>query len=84
MGEGRILWGEATESGAAGPTGSSSTHDEIELLFPEIVVWVTIIDGPYAGFRGKLVLIDWIRVEDDEGRIVEIVFNPTEVTFSPM
>jgi hypothetical protein len=83
-GEGTIHWSSGTElpESEAGDT-TSLTHNEIELLFPEIVVWVMIIDGPYAGFRGKLALVDWTRVQDDEGRIVEIVFNPTEVIFSP-
>ena len=84
-GDGRMTWKDLPGDAGPAPDGAavSSTDNEIELLYPEIVVWVSIVEGPYAGFRGKLVLADWERVEDEEGRIVEIVFNPTTVTFSP-
>lgn len=83
-GGGRITWrslppGEAAPS--AGPP-VSSTRTEIELRFPEIVVWVTVLDGPYAGFRGRVVLNRWEVVYDDAGRIVEVRFEPTDFDFN--
>ncbi len=74
----------AEEAPVEGGAPVSTTWNEIELLYPHIVVWVSIDEGPWAGFEGKLVLSDWDRVEDSQGRIVEIVFRPTEVVFSPV
>lgn len=80
-GGGTITWDGGEVGGV--PTPPSRTYNEIDLAYPEIVVWVTIEDGPFAGFRGKLVLADWERIDDADGRIAEIVFEPTEVVFSP-
>ncbi len=86
-GPGRITWDELPPEAARGygnPPLASTTLSEVELLYPNIVVWVTITGGPYSGLKGKLVLTDWDLVKDDLRHIVEVVFRPTTVTFSPV
>jgi hypothetical protein len=83
-GQGRIVWSELPgELGVpSGPASVSTTGVEVELAFPAIVVWTTILDGPYAGYRGRLVLTDWEPLFG-EGGIIGTRFNPTEATFAP-
>ena len=57
---------------------------EIQLEFPVIVVWTTILDGPYTGFRGRLVLRDWEPVFGSDDLIVGVRFVPTSATFAPL
>lgn len=49
-----------------------------------IVVWTTIVDGPFAGFRGRLVLRDWEQLYNDLGAIEGIRFGRTQTTFAPL
>lgn len=88
-GGGVIEWSDTGPSGTAtsvplGEISRSTTWNEVELIYPQIIVWVTIDDGLWAGFEGKLVLEDWERVHDSRGHIIEIVFEPTKVVFSPV
>lgn len=71
----------APAPGVEGPR-KSVTQNEVELALPHILVWITIVDGPYAGLKGKLVLDDWELVKDVDGTIVEVRFQPTDVTFA--
>jgi hypothetical protein len=75
-GTGEIVWDGVEPA-------RSSTAVEVEVAVPMIVVWTTIIDGPYAGFRGRLVLDRWEQVLDDRGDIVGVRFEPTAATFTP-
>ena len=86
-GKGRISWERVPPHEAAGHGPGpleSSTNTEVELAFPQILVWVTITDGPYAGYRGKLVLEDWELVHDRSGTIVGVRFEPTDFRFSEL
>jgi hypothetical protein len=86
-GTGRILWEQVPPHEAAGHGTwplESSTDTEVELAFPEILVWVTITDGPYEGYRGKLVLDRWELIHDDSGTIVGVNFEPTDFRFSEL
>lgn len=84
-GTGRITWSELPPArqvpGALAPT--STTGVEVQLEFPVIVVWTTILDGPYAGYRGRLVLRDWEPIPDASGAIIGTRFATTATTFSP-
>lgn len=84
-GTGRILWEvlppEQAEGHGPAPLASSTTT-EVELAFPEIIVWITIEEGPYEGFRGKLVLDRWELVKDADGTIVGVRFEPTDFRLS--
>lgn len=84
-GSGRITWEEVApqERAAAAGATSSGTLVEVELDLPVIVVWTTIVDGPYAGFRGKLVLREWERVTDEDGDVIGVDFARTTTKFSP-
>ncbi len=84
-GTGRISWREIAPSAPQGEPGTveSTTGVEIQLGFPVIVVWTTILDGPYTGFNGRLVLRDWEPVMDGQGRIVGVRFARTSTTFAP-
>lgn len=62
----------------------SKTHNEVELIFPSIVVWITILDGPYAGFNGKLVLDKWTQIYDNNNVIIGIEFDPTIFEMNPI
>ena len=53
-------------------------------VLPQILVWVTITDGPYAGYRGKLVLEDWELVRDSDGTVIGVRFRPTDFRFSEL
>ena len=83
-GRGRIVWSELPDGIGvpSGPAAVSTTGVEVELAFPAIVVWTTILDGPYTGYRGRLVLTDWEPLFG-EGGITGTRFNPTETTFAP-
>lgn len=86
-GTGRISWEqlppkESAEHGAW-PL-ESSTETEVELVLPQILVWVTITDGPYAGYRGKLVLEDWELIRDSDGTVIGVRFRPTDFRFSEL
>lgn len=85
-GSGRIAWDQLAPSEATGGTGvlESNTGVEIQLEFPVIVVWTTILDGPYTGFRGRLVLHDWDPVLGADDVIVGVRFVPTSTTFTPL
>lgn len=84
-GTGRITWSELPDArrvpGELAPT--SSTGVEVQLEFPVIVVWTTILDGPYAGYRGRLVLRDWEPLFDEDGNITGTRFATTSTTFRP-
>jgi hypothetical protein len=84
-GTGKISWREIAPSAPQGAPGSveSTTGVEIQLELPVIVVWTTILDGPYTGFNGRLVLRDWEPVMDGQGRIVGVRFARTSTTFGP-
>lgn len=84
-GTGSIDWTElAPDRRTPGePTPSSTTGVEIQLDYPVIVVWTTILDGPFAGYRGRLVLRDWEQVYDGAGLIEGIRFAETSTTFGP-
>lgn len=84
-GSGTIRWEEVApdERVPDDPTPTSPTAVEIQLDFPVIVVWTTILDGPYTGFRGRLVLRDWEQLFDEGGAIEGIRFAPTSATFAP-
>lgn len=86
-GTGRISWEqvppEETEGHGEWPL-ESSTETEVELALPQILVWVTITDGPYAGYRGKLVLEDWELLRDSDGTVVGVRFRPTDFRFSEL
>ncbi|MDQ2678082.1 MAG: hypothetical protein M3Y51_05015, partial [Actinomycetota bacterium] len=62
---------------------ASATVIEVQLDYPVIVVWTTITTGPYAGFRGRLVLRDWEQIYDDAGGISGVEFARTTTTFAP-
>lgn len=83
-GQGRIQWSELPEErrapGELAPV--STTGVEVQLDLPVIIVWTTILDGPYAGYRGRLVLTDWEPLFG-EGGIVGTRFDPTSTTFAP-
>jgi hypothetical protein len=83
-GQGRIQWTELPEErrvpGELAPV--STTGVEVQLDLPVIIVWTTILDGPYAGYRGRLVLRDWEPLFG-EGGIVGTRFDPTSTTFTP-
>jgi hypothetical protein len=83
-GQGRIRWSELPEDqrvpGVFAP--ESSTGVEVQLQVPVIVVWTTILDGPYAGYRGRLVLRDWEPIFV-EGGISGVRFATTSTTFAP-
>lgn len=83
-GQGRIRWGELPEArrvpGVLAP--ESTTGVEVQLQVPVIVVWTTIVDGPYAGYRGRLVLRDWEPIFV-EGGISGARFATTSTTFAP-
>lgn len=85
FGTGRITWTELPPArqvaGELAPT--STTGVEVQLELPEIVVWTTILDGPYAGYRGRLVLRDWEPIPAGSGDIVGTRFATTATTFSP-
>jgi hypothetical protein len=85
-GSGRIAWDQIAPSATTDGTGAleSSTGVEIQLEFPVIVVWTTILDGPYTGFRGRLVLSDWEPVFGSDDVIVGVRFVPTSTTFAPL
>jgi hypothetical protein len=84
-GTGRITWTELPPArqvaGELAPT--SRTGVEVQLEFPVIVVWTTILDGPYAGYRGRLVLRDWEPIPGPSGGIIGTRFATTATTFSP-
>ncbi len=84
-GTGSIDWSELGPGhelpGQAPP--ASPTVIEVQLDYPVIVVWTTITDGPYAGFRGRLVLRDWEQIHDDDGNISGVEFARTSTTFAP-
>ena len=84
-GTGRISWSEIAPSAPLGEPGAvdSTTGVEIQLGLPVIVVWTTILDGPYTGYNGRLVLRDWEPVMDDQGRIVGVRFARTSTDFGP-
>lgn len=84
-GTGRISWSEIAPSAPLGEPGvvESTTGVEIQLGLPVIVVWTTILDGPYTGYNGRLVLRDWEPVMDGAGRIVGVRFARTSTNFGP-
>jgi hypothetical protein len=61
----------------------STTGVEIQLSLPVIVVWTTVLDGPYTGYHERLVLRDWEPVMDAEGRIVGVRFARTSTSLGP-
>lgn len=81
-GTGSITWSESTTTAAA-PGAVSSTVVEIELDVPVVVVWTTIVEGPYAGYRGRLVLREWDLIRDGSSDIVGIEFERTTTVMSP-
>jgi len=85
-GEGRIEWDTVPPSrlptGALAP-GSSTTDTEVEFILPQIIVWITVTDGPFEGFRGKLVLDDWELRQLPELDRTEVVFAPTGFGLGP-
>ena len=83
-GQGRIRWTElpAERRPTDGLAADSTTGVEVELQVPVIVVWTTILDGPYAGYRGRLVLQDWEPIFG-QGGITAVRFAPTSTTFRP-
>jgi hypothetical protein len=85
-GTGSIDWTElAPDRRTPGEaTPSSTTAVEIQLDYPVIVVWTTILDGPFAGYRGRLVLRDWEQLYDASGDIEGIRFATTSTTFGPI
>jgi hypothetical protein len=84
-GSGQIHWTElALDRQTPGePMPTSSTTVEIQLDYPVIVVWTTILDGPFQGYRGRLVFRDWEQVFDDTGDINGIRFARTSTKFAP-
>ena len=84
-GTGSIAWSELGPGrelpGQTAP--ESETVVEVQLDYPVIVVWTTITTGPYAGFRGRLVLREWEQIHDDLGQITGVEFARTETTFAP-
>lgn len=84
-GTGSIAWSELGPGhelpGRTAP--ESATVVEVQLDYPVIVVWTTITTGPYAGFRGRLVLREWEQIYDDLGQITGVEFARTETTFAP-
>ena len=84
-GTGRISWRDLPQDqqvpGELAP--ESSTGVEVQLEFPVIVVWTTILDGPYAGYRGRLVLRDWEPIMSPDG-IAGVNFATTSTTFAPL
>lgn len=84
-GPGLIEW-DVLPSGAPGASidgpRRSTTQNEVELVLPNIVVWITIVDGPYSGLKGKLVLSDWELILDIDGTIVGVRFSPTDFTLA--
>jgi hypothetical protein len=85
-GAGRIDWDAVPDSrlppGTPAP-GPSVTDTEVEFILPQIIVWITVLDGPFEGFRGKLVLEDWeLRQRPELGR-TEVVFAPTGFGLGP-
>lgn len=84
-GPGRIEWKKLPANApGTGATGSvdhpleSTTRSEVELILPDIIVWISILDGPYVGLQGKLVLRNWELIKDTDGTIVGIRFQPTD------
>ncbi len=84
-GTGRIDWTEVapSERAVGEPVTASVTAVEVQLDYPVIVVWTTIVDGPHTGLRGRLLLREWERLTDEEGRITGIEFARTRTTFAP-
>lgn len=82
-GTGRIEWERIGPSAGVEPSHgmASNTEVEVELDVPLIIVWTTILDGPYAGYKGRLILQDWEQLLDDEGRIRGVRFAPTSAFF---
>ncbi len=85
LGPGLIEW-DTLPLGAPGAAvdgpKESITRNEVELLYPTIIVWITIEDGPYAGLKGKLVLRDWELIRDTDGSITGLRFSPTDFTLA--
>ncbi len=83
-GPGLIEW-DRVPSGAPGVEvdgpRESKTTNEVEIALPSIIVWITIIHGPYAGMKGKLTLNDWELIRDIDGTITEVRFQPTDFVF---
>ncbi|CAN5461976.1 hypothetical protein BH10ACT3_BH10ACT3_05820 [soil metagenome] len=84
-GTGRIEWDlvPIDEQVPPGQLSASNTAVEVQLDYPVIVVWTTIVDGPYTGYHGKLVLREWERLYDDDGRVNGIDFASTNTKFTP-
>ncbi len=61
---------------------TSSLTAEVELAYPNVILLLTIQDGPYAGFKGSVVLGKWTFRTDAQGRIVQVDFEPTDVVMS--
>lgn len=82
-GTGRIEWEAIGAKAGVGPSVgmASNTLVEIELDVPVIVVWTTILDGPYEGYKGRLVLEGWVQITDSNGDITGVRFQPTAATF---
>ena len=55
---------------------------EVQLAYPNVILLVTIGDGPYAGYKGSVVLGKWTFRQDGERRIVQVDFEPTDLVLS--
>lgn len=85
-GAGRIDWDTVPPSRLPSGTlvpDASTTDTEVELLLPQIIVWITILEGPFEGFRGKLVLEEWDLHQDPELDRTEVIFERTGFGFEP-
>ncbi|UDY34813.1 hypothetical protein [Dermatobacter hominis] len=60
----------------------SNLTAEVELAFPNVILLFTIQDGPYQGYKGRVVLGKWTFRNDEAGRIVQVDFEPTDVVLS--
>lgn len=82
-GTGRIDWetiGLSQQQPGSDPL-PSATEVEIELDRSVIVVWTHIVDGPYSGYRGRLVLREWEPLFDDDAQITGVRFANTSTVF---
>ena len=60
----------------------SNLTAEVELAYPNVILLFTIQDGPYQGYKGRVVLGKWSFQQDAQGRIVQVDFEPTDVVLS--
>ncbi len=61
---------------------TSNLTAEVELAYPNVILLFTIQDGPWAGYKGRVVLAKWTFQHDAQGRIVQVDFEPTDLVLS--